>query len=64
MNESQISDFLSVREAAERVQVAEPTIRRWISECGLPAAKLGGRRPVIRIRVDALDEWVRRQEDA
>lgn len=37
-------DYLSVAEAADRLRVAQSTIRRWIREGDVPAYRLGRRR--------------------
>ena len=41
-------EYLSVAEAAERLRVAQSTIRRWIREGDVPAYRLGRRRVGLR----------------
>jgi excisionase family DNA binding protein len=41
--------FLSVSEAAVRLGVAGPTIRRWIKDGHLAAVQPGGQQGVLRI---------------
>ena len=50
--ESKLDELLTLREAAEYLKVNERTIRRWIAEGRLAAAKISR---TVRIRRDALD---------
>jgi len=50
---------LSVKEAAERLDVAPDTLYRWIARGEFPAVKIGnGPRPTVKIPVDRFEEWL------
>jgi excisionase family DNA binding protein len=51
------SAWLTVRQAAERAQVSEATIRREVKARRLTAARVGGRRS-WRFRPEYVDEWL------
>ena len=49
-----MSRWLTVRQVAERLQVNEHVVRRWIRANELPAASLGSRKLGYRISEDAV----------
>lgn len=55
--EGEVREFLSVAEVAEVLAVHEATVRRYIKQGSLRAAKVGGR---IRVRRADLDLFVNR----
>jgi excisionase family DNA binding protein len=56
-------DYLSVRQAAELLDVAPVTIRRKIVAGELPAVQLGGPGSSIRIDRAELEGWLYQRED-
>ena len=54
---TEATDYLSVREAADRCDLSEKTIRRYIAAGKLPAFRVGPRN--VRIRVGDLDAFAR-----
>lgn len=52
--------YFTVQEVCEYLGISERTVRRYISECGMPSAKISGRRLVNRER---LEEWIRQHEE-
>jgi excisionase family DNA binding protein len=51
--------LLSVREAADRVNISEATVRRMVSDGKIPHVRLGlGEAGAIRIRPSALAPWL------
>ena len=46
--------LLTLDDVAQRMQVHEGTVRRWITDEGLPALKPGG----IRVYEDELNAWL------
>lgn len=53
------SEYLTVREAAQRVHVSPELIRKWLRDNKLPYIKMGdSRTSLVRIRVDDLIEYV------
>ena len=57
--------LLSVADAAAYCRVSESTIYRWIDTEGfkihhLPSGR--GARPIVRIRLDQLDDWLDNRE--
>jgi excisionase family DNA binding protein len=53
---TQLRPLLSLKEAAERLNVSERTIRRLIANRELRAARVGNQ---LRIDADQLEEWLR-----
>jgi excisionase family DNA binding protein len=53
--------WLTVKQAAERAQVSEATIRREVKARRLSAARIGGRRS-WRFRGEWVDEWLQASE--
>jgi excisionase family DNA binding protein/PAS domain S-box-containing protein len=51
--------WLTVTEVAERLQVTEETVRRWIRSNQLPVVELGSRRAGYRIHPSDLDQFLR-----
>jgi excisionase family DNA binding protein len=51
-------DWLNVPEVAERLDVGEETVRRWIRSGDLAALDLGGRRAGYRIRESDLEAFL------
>lgn len=47
---------LTPREAAERLDVSDGTIRRWLADGSLDGVRVGGR---LRVRQEAVDAIVR-----
>lgn len=55
--------LLTLRQAAQQLQVSEARLRKLIREGQLACANLGGSaRPLYRIRVKELEEWITQQE--
>jgi excisionase family DNA binding protein len=54
---SEEARWLTMRQAAERAQVSEATIRREIKARRMTAARIGGRRS-WRLRPEWVDEWL------
>ncbi len=52
-------EYLSVSEAAMLVGVSSPTVRRAIEDGRLKAVRLGPPGHTVRIRREALGEWLR-----
>ena len=55
--------WMSCREAADHIGVAEQTLRNWLATgnpYGVPSWKIGKRRSFRR---DALDEWLASRKD-
>jgi len=61
MNTRVKAEWMSLREAAVYLRLSPNTLRTWIRERGLPAAKLSG--TVVRIRRADLDAWVEEQAE-
>jgi excisionase family DNA binding protein len=53
-----MTEYLTIKEAAERVKVHRNTILAWIQQ-GMPCLKRGR---VVRIRVEDLDSFLRKSE--
>ena len=53
-----MTETLTIKQAAELLQVAEPTVRRLARDCKLPASKIG--REWRLLRIDLL-EYIRSQ---
>lgn len=53
--------YLTAAQAAERLQLREDTVLRWLREGKLPGAKLGR---IWRIRPEALDRFIQEAERA
>jgi excisionase family DNA binding protein len=49
--------FLTVQDIAERLQVSEQTVRRWIKTGQLPAIELGGQ---YRVSPDDFREFLKK----
>jgi excisionase family DNA binding protein len=47
---ARLSNFLTVRDVADRLSVSEKTVRRWIASAALPHHRLGN-----AVRIDADD---------
>lgn len=55
-------NILTVKQAAEKLQVSKAVMYRLCKRPDFPAKRLGG---IIRISEDALDEWMKnKQEEA
>lgn len=54
-SESVAAAYLTVQQAAARLQVSHDTIERLAKSHGLPVIRLGKN---VRIRTDLLDQWV------
>jgi excisionase family DNA binding protein len=54
-------EYLSISEAALKLGVSAPTIRRKIATGELPAVQLGGPGSSIRIPTAALEAWLFRE---
>jgi excisionase family DNA binding protein len=50
-----LPEFLSVAEIAGSLNVAEPTVRRWLRAGDLPALKAGR---AYRVRRDDFERWL------
>jgi excisionase family DNA binding protein len=57
-----VERFLTVEQVAERLQVPQDTVRRWLRERRLIGARLGGRKSGWRIRETALDRFIAEAE--
>lgn len=55
MNDSQ---WLTVAQVAEEIQVSEETVRRWIRAGELPVLDFGSRNMGYRIRRDVLEAFL------
>lgn len=54
----QQGDWLTVEQAADLLQVAQETVRRWIRSGDLPVLDLGGPKTGYRIRKDELQKFI------
>ncbi|GHH57656.1 helix-turn-helix domain-containing protein [Lentzea cavernae] len=61
MTESEV-EFLLVPEVAKRLRVSDRTVYRLIDSRQLAATRVGAGRGGLRVRPDALVEFVRRRE--
>lgn len=53
-----MDDSMTVADVADRLNVSERTVRRWIAEGALPATKIVGRVRISGADVDALSRNV------
>jgi excisionase family DNA binding protein len=56
----EMSNLMTTKQLAEKLQVAEITIRKW-RETGLPFVKLGR---AVRFEPEAVNEWIKAQNKA
>jgi excisionase family DNA binding protein len=54
----QAQEWLTVDQVAQRFQVDEETVRRWIRKGDLPVLTLGAARAGYRIRAEDLEQFV------
>jgi excisionase family DNA binding protein len=57
-DEQQRAVWLTVAQVAERLQVSQETVRRWIRDGQLPVLELGGLKAGYRIREDDLAVFI------
>ncbi len=55
----EVHELMTVKQAAEYLQVNPKTLYRWLAEGDIPGVKLGGRS--WRVQRGTLTGWVRRQ---
>ncbi|HZS78234.1 MAG TPA: helix-turn-helix domain-containing protein [Ktedonobacteraceae bacterium] len=62
MSKQQDEQMLTVKQVAQRINVDEATVRRWIQAGELRAVNIGRIRPEYRIRPSDLDEFISSRE--
>ncbi len=58
IDEQQGMGWLTVAQIAERLQISQETVRRWIRDGQLPVLELGGFKAGYRIREDDLAAFI------
>lgn len=59
--------FITLAQAAGYLAVSAKTIRRWVSECGLPhyyVRRAPARRGVLLFRTGEIDRWMKQHRNA
>jgi excisionase family DNA binding protein len=62
MMDKQEGRWLRVHEAAQRLDVHDQTLYKWIREGRLPSVQLGGSGAPLRIPERALEQWIDEHE--
>ena len=62
MSRQQDEPMLTVKQVAQRMNVDEATVRRWIQAGMLKAINIGRIRPEYRIRPSDLDDFISNRE--
>lgn len=55
--------LLTTAQAAERLSVSQRTMERWLARGMVPHVRPDPESNIVRIPVDALDEWWRRRQE-
>ena len=58
IEDQQETRWLTVAQVAERFQISQETVRRWIRNGDLPVLELGGLKAGYRVREDDLDAFI------
>lgn len=57
---NQQNDLLTTKDVARRLKVSERTVHNYINRAGLEAIRLGGKNGHLRVRTQALKDWLDR----